>query len=334
MATRYAVADGNWSATATWDGGTLPGIGDDVYANGFTVIIDQDITVTKISTEVCPTTSIGGGQFRQLSTRYLTCDVVAGLTICFYSNAGTVNIIGDVIGGSAANAYGVRAANYGTVFIIGNVTGGSGSGAVGLFTYYSYNVTIIGNVTGGSYSTAYGVNMATMTNGYKLDVTGNITANAASGAYLLRDITVFGNLTASLYNNAVKSLGLSSYTPEIIGNLYNSTAYLAIAGFVNLKITAGSDMVWRFYDTDDNEEYLYTANAFNPPAESDVRESVEYGSSAYTGTLAVPPPSTVNEGVPTDDTVGTYALSGDLISRLGKCATTEEVDSTVAAYNS
>jgi hypothetical protein len=43
MAVRYAVANGNWSNPATWDGGTLPGNGDDVYANGKTVTIDIDL---------------------------------------------------------------------------------------------------------------------------------------------------------------------------------------------------------------------------------------------------------------------------------------------------
>jgi hypothetical protein len=52
MALRYAVATGNWSNTATWNGGTLPGVGDDVHANGFTVTIDQDINVNSISNKV------------------------------------------------------------------------------------------------------------------------------------------------------------------------------------------------------------------------------------------------------------------------------------------
>ena len=48
---RYAVNNGNWSAVGTWDGGaSLPTVGDDVYANGYTVTVNQDITVAKIST--------------------------------------------------------------------------------------------------------------------------------------------------------------------------------------------------------------------------------------------------------------------------------------------
>ena len=46
MAIRKAVATGNWSATATWDGGTIPSLEDTVYANSYTVTIDQAIDLT------------------------------------------------------------------------------------------------------------------------------------------------------------------------------------------------------------------------------------------------------------------------------------------------
>jgi hypothetical protein len=46
MAIRFARQAGNWSNPLTWDGGlTTPGAGDDVYSNGFTVTLDQDINV-------------------------------------------------------------------------------------------------------------------------------------------------------------------------------------------------------------------------------------------------------------------------------------------------
>ena len=49
----YNAASGNWSTAANWKGGTLgdgnlPQSGDDVYANGKTVTIDQDITVASL----------------------------------------------------------------------------------------------------------------------------------------------------------------------------------------------------------------------------------------------------------------------------------------------
>jgi hypothetical protein len=46
MAIRKAVATGNWSASATWDGGTIPSLEDTVYANSYTVTIDQAINLT------------------------------------------------------------------------------------------------------------------------------------------------------------------------------------------------------------------------------------------------------------------------------------------------
>ena len=45
MATRFAIATGNWSNTAIWDNGSLPASDDVIHANGFTVTLDQDITV-------------------------------------------------------------------------------------------------------------------------------------------------------------------------------------------------------------------------------------------------------------------------------------------------
>jgi len=45
MATKFAVATGVWSNTTTWNDGTLPLSNDIIFANGFTVTLDQDITV-------------------------------------------------------------------------------------------------------------------------------------------------------------------------------------------------------------------------------------------------------------------------------------------------
>ena len=49
MALRVAVASGNWSNPATWNGGVLPTIGDVVASNNFSVTIDQNINVDSIT---------------------------------------------------------------------------------------------------------------------------------------------------------------------------------------------------------------------------------------------------------------------------------------------
>ena len=49
MAVKWAVANGNWSSGATWNGGTLPVAGDDVYSNNFTVTVDTNINVASLN---------------------------------------------------------------------------------------------------------------------------------------------------------------------------------------------------------------------------------------------------------------------------------------------
>jgi len=49
MALRVAVANGNWSNPAIWNGGVIPTVGDVVASNNFTVTIDQNINVDSIT---------------------------------------------------------------------------------------------------------------------------------------------------------------------------------------------------------------------------------------------------------------------------------------------
>jgi len=52
MALRVAVANGNWSNPAIWNNGVLPVAGDVVASNGFTVTIDQNINVDRLTNAV------------------------------------------------------------------------------------------------------------------------------------------------------------------------------------------------------------------------------------------------------------------------------------------
>jgi hypothetical protein len=58
MALRVAVATGNWSSTATWNGGVLPGPGDIVASNNFTVTIDQNINVGSLTNAAATFTTL------------------------------------------------------------------------------------------------------------------------------------------------------------------------------------------------------------------------------------------------------------------------------------
>ena len=49
MGLRIAIANGNWSNPATWNGGVIPIAGDIVASNNFTVTVDQDINVDSLT---------------------------------------------------------------------------------------------------------------------------------------------------------------------------------------------------------------------------------------------------------------------------------------------
>lgn len=52
MGLKVAVASGNWSNPATWNGGKLPSVGDTIASNNFTVTIDQNVNVNLITNTV------------------------------------------------------------------------------------------------------------------------------------------------------------------------------------------------------------------------------------------------------------------------------------------
>lgn len=52
MALRAAIASGNWSNPAIWNNGVLPSPNDVVASNGFTITIDQNITVDTLTNTV------------------------------------------------------------------------------------------------------------------------------------------------------------------------------------------------------------------------------------------------------------------------------------------
>jgi hypothetical protein len=85
----YTGANGNWSTAASWDGSVKPGAGDDAYANGKTIAIDEDITVLSLRT-TAGATAVAGGGFTVATARTINATgtgVLAGTTSCLTSTA-------------------------------------------------------------------------------------------------------------------------------------------------------------------------------------------------------------------------------------------------------
>lgn len=314
MPNRRAVANGNWSNTATWDGGTLPTSSDNVYANGFTIAIDQNITVNKIST-AASSPAIAGGGFTLASNinRTLTCNIEAGTTICLTINegTGTIDIIGNINGGTSTNASGVylnatnTTNNHKRPSIYGNLLGGTATGTHALSgrSDRGFDPTIYGNVFAGTAGGGISFSTTQISN---VTIYGNITANGAVGSSSGGNLYLYGTSTAS--NNNYGSLATLAY---ISGIIYNSAGYWGVYSS-RIFVSVNQAIEMRLNEqTTGNNVFLYSANSFvGIPSSSDVRNGIVYGpSNDLTGTLNVPSASSVAVGVPVDNTTGTAMIS-------------------------
>lgn len=216
MADIRAAQSGDFSATATWTGGVVPGSGDIAYANTFTVTISDTRTVQAISNAAGTGITVGG-TFSLLNGCNLTCTNANGVvqgnttTSCVttpsltlgntatvaanftnttttssahavtFSTAGTLNWTGNTTGGSGGSGntqFGVSITGTGVFNGTGNYTGGSTSGGHALNVTSNATITITGNVGTLGGGAAAGL---TMTNG-NVTVNGNVTGgNSGTG---------------------------------------------------------------------------------------------------------------------------------------------------------
>jgi hypothetical protein len=142
MATIKAAASGNWSATATWSGGVVPSLNDTVYANGFTVALDQSIELT--GSTVDTSGSFIPGQIYVVVSLGTTNFALTANCIAPGTNAGTAVAITSAVGQI------FQAVNSGTA------TTGTARRMGALLNYVNTPLTV---ATGGSFTLAASYNI-------------------------------------------------------------------------------------------------------------------------------------------------------------------------------
>jgi hypothetical protein len=233
MAVRWAVQNGNWSNTATWDGGTLPTSADDVYADGKTVTIDQDITVLSIRTTQRSGGTAGGG-FTMTSAFNGSGNIIAGSTSCLSATftSSTASWTGDVFGGASLNAVGLSLNGIGLIWNhVGNITaGGAGSNTWGVSISTSSSVSILGNISGGTGTASDGCRITGLG---VYNITGIITGGSGGSAFGVHNqsnnvVTITGNITGGTANpsNGVHNISTGQIT--ITGNATASSSTVGI----------------------------------------------------------------------------------------------------------
>jgi hypothetical protein len=332
MANYKAVANGNWSALATWQddaGGSfiastvLPGASDDVYSNAFTVTINQDITVASLRNGAATGINASGTiiGFQILASRNITCTgmglvtPIAQTRLLLINAINTiVNIVGDVQTGNCGGGgddFAIQCVASATLTVnhTGNVyylfTGNLFGRAIQVAPGNTYN--LVGNVygQGGPRNTT-----PFYITGGILNITGDLFAGSCIGVQG-GNLNVIGNIYVTTNRNAIdwwQSFAEISLTYS--GNITTTTAHTIT--FNTLRLHPTGNISWQFLTTNAGQfRTLYTPGvATGHPATNNVRTGIAYGpTNNLTGTCAVPPAAAVSLGVPVDNTVGTGYLN-------------------------
>jgi hypothetical protein len=340
MANYRRTATGNWSTLAQWQDDSsgsyvastvLPSVADVVYANNFTVTLDIDVTVLELRTTTAPNINIGGRFDYGAGCNTVIGNTFASNGTCLRNNLTTTkNYIGNAVGGGASGTspFAVENSSTGTIVMVGNVTGGSGGNqpwGVVNSGLGSFNIT--GNVTAGS----AGPGAVNFGNGVMTIIGSAIGNNGGSsvgannnGSGIMYIDTAIASSTASGVNGA--SSGGDTVIKQIINN---ANGRLGVLGFIKLNNTGPNSFIG---PKQNGTTQTLVDSSIGNPATADVRNGVTYASGALTGTLVVPSPSNVRQGVPTDNTVGTAALTpADFWDYLTSGATPGSMGARVAA---
>lgn len=241
MAERYAVQSGLWKA-ATFNGGTLPDVGDTVHANGYTVTVDQSFSVSAISTRPGSVAAAGGGFTFSTPNLTVSCDVYAGTTTCanYSASTGTLNFIGNLYASnSTTSCYALLHSTAGSLVLTGNQYAGSVNFCNGLQITGAGSGTVYGHQYGGTASSCFGLRHA----GSGLyTIRGNQYGSAVDSlAYGLGGVTgslvihgnSFGDLSAGI---SLTSVTAATIYGDATGGIDYTTPGLLLSGVANANV--------------------------------------------------------------------------------------------------
>lgn len=313
MATIVAQANGNFSDTATWTGGVVPGAGDTAQTGNYIVTIDASIT--------CTLNPTGSGHFLVTSGGItITGDLVmqssyTGGGLRATHGSGTVALTGTATGGAGFSAYGAVNTGAGTL-TVGTATGGAGNYVYGAVNAGAGTMTA-GAATGGAGQHAYG---AANTGAGTLTV-GTATGGAGGSSYGAAN-TGAGTLTVDLavgngwgvggsggYAYGVYGSGATGQTTRVKRTQSGPYGAPAIGGAVLMLADASNSAQFRTAYGGGTLTLTDPSASADWPAESDVRAGVQYDNGDQTGTAHIPAAGSVALGIPVDATVGTAVLT-------------------------
>lgn len=341
MAVKWAVANGNWNAGATWNDGVVPAVGDYVFLDNHTITIDVDVALGNgtISNGQNPNTTLSGGSLTMSTAHTIVANLDAFAGMINSSGSGRRNFVGDITIHGFVTFINQSTNNTISLSITGNITTEGGtfiqrsSAGASIF-----NVTINGNISI--------VNTLLFSNRYtgekNLTINGNLSLT--NGGITPQDVylTTF-ILSGSLSN--IYGRNVLAVDAEISGNITYASTTGGMGIFANsLTINNPDTFTWKDVTVPRSNPFIILTDAEmnnrqQYPSENEVKEGTEYVWGEKIGTYLpdYPPESVVLKdyeyGDEDERKIGTMpVLSQQLISRLENCATVETVQQLLVAH--
>jgi hypothetical protein len=226
MALVSLSASGLWSSATLWPNGNKPTASDDVYSNGFTAYIDQNVTVNSINSN--------GGTFRNAGNFTLNANVSAGTSTCLTLTGNGTNTFvvsgANIIGSkSTTSIYAIQVTNSTStntlaLTTIGNIIGPNVTTSTVLFDAGQY--THLGSSIGGTATNAHGISFSNSNNYPAIIFLSGGPFSAGSGNTSSGFTTQQLLVGASLASSSITVIGTLSGGPGSGGGGSTSGLYL------------------------------------------------------------------------------------------------------------
>jgi hypothetical protein len=146
-----------------------------------------------------------------------------------------------------------------------------------------------------------------------INISGSIFAGPAApgiSCTITGNSTLRGPIYASILYPGISFTTATTHIVNATGPFYNVNNRNAVFA-PNIQLISGSTPTWTFNtETYAEQRTLYTQNyPGNFPSASNVRSGIMFGdTNQFTGTVAIPPSSSVLKGVPVDNTTGSASF--------------------------
>jgi hypothetical protein len=228
-----------------------------------------------------------------------------------HGSTGTINVSGSVIAGfNTTSGAAIYINGGGNLNVLGNVIGPTNIGGPAIDNLSFGTVTVTGNVSGSDVRAQPTINNSSIGT---LIITGSVRSGAAAIATVNSTtngtIIIRGPISSSIAAVGVSSTGTTA-TNLFTGPFYNTGSFNAVYAYRMQMLSTSSQ--WTFdTETAGVTKTLYTSNTLpGVPRENNVRRGITYNF-GLTGSLEMPDPTTVKNGVAVDNTTGSAILTAE-----------------------